>query len=229
MPTGAFAFTASCFASELASASCLVRPTWNTFCSWPLPPQPEKQLELPRVWLGFAVWLVVLVSDASAVAPLSAVCVAELEPPTTSYPAIPTGTLALTAFCLAVASASASCFVFDAWITFCSWPLPPQPEMQLELPPACVGFAVWFVPLELAAIASALFPAVWVAELEPPTTSCPAMLTGTLAFTAFCLAVASASAFCFVSADWSTVCDWPLPPQPDRQLELPPVCVGLAV
>src|SRR5919205_367185 len=113
-------------------------------------------------------------------------------------------------------------------MTFCSWPLPPQPEKQLELPPVCVGFAVWVVPLMFAAVASAVFPAVCVAELEPPTTSCPAMLTGTLAFTAVCFAFASASASCFVNADWSTVCDWPFPPQPDRQLELPPVCVGLA-
>jgi hypothetical protein len=49
-----------------------------------------------------------------------------------------------------------------------------------------------------------------------------------LAFTAFCFAFASASASCFVCADWSMVCDWPAPPQPEWQLLLPPVWVAVA-
>src|SRR4051794_40242667 len=112
---------------------------------------------------------------------------------------------------------------------FCSWPLPPQPDRQLLLPPVCLAVASWVVLLLLSAEASAVFLAVWSAELEPPDTLPPAMVTGTLALTAFCFAFASASALCFVRADWSTFCDCPAPPQPERQLELPPVCVAFAV
>ena len=58
-----------------------------------------------------------------------------------------TGTLALTAFCFAVASASASCFVCADWLIDWACPAPPQPERQLELPPVCVAVAVWPVVL----------------------------------------------------------------------------------
>ena len=44
------------------------------------------------------------------------------------------------------------------------------------------------------------------AELEPPLGSPPTMVSGTFALTASCFAFASASAFCFVSADWITFC-----------------------
>src|SRR5215204_3998894 len=120
---------------------------------------------------------------------------------------MPTGTFAFTAFCLAFASASASCFVLDDWDTFCSWPLPPHPDQHLLSPAVCVAVAFWSVLLLFEASASALLLAVCVAELVPAFTSRPAMLTGTFAFTTFCLAVASASASCFVFADWSIVCD----------------------
>src|SRR5262249_30209481 len=155
-------------------------------------------------------------------------CDAVLEPPSTPYPAMSTGTFALTAFCLAFASASASCFVLEDCETFCSWPVPPHPDEQLELPPVCVAVAGSSVLLLFEASASALLRAVWSAELEPAFTSPPAMLTGTFAFTAFCFALASASASCFVFADWSTFWDWPAPPHPEEQLLLPPVWVAVA-
>ena len=109
-----------------------------------------------------------------------------------------TGTFALTASCFAVASESASCFVNDAWITFCSCPAPPQPDLQLELPAVCVGIAVWFVVLSLVAEEVPVLLAFCVAVLGPLETLPPAMFTGTLALTAFWSAVAVESASWFV-------------------------------
>src|SRR5205823_4118241 len=129
---------------------------------------------------------------------------------------MPTGTFAFRACCLATASESASCFVSAIWATFCSWPLPPHPDQHLELPSSCEGSAVWSVLLTLDAFALPLLFAVWVAELEPPRTSPPAMPIGVLAFRASCLALASASAFCLVRPNWITFCSCPLPPQPDQ-------------
>src|SRR3954447_3765151 len=119
-------------------------------------------------------------------------------------PAMFTGTLALTASCLALASASGSCLVLDDWSTFCLWPLPPQPNQQLVLPAVCVGVAVCVVVLELDASAVPVLVSVWFAVLAPPRMFPPAMFTGTLALTASCLALASASASCLVLDDWST-------------------------
>src|SRR5205823_3097147 len=127
---------------------------------WPPPPQPKGQIELPVVCVGRASWSVLLLFDASASALLRAVWSAELEPPLRAFPEIETGSLALCAVCFARASASASCLVSPTWITFCSWPLPPQPEKQLELPAICVGFASWSVVLLFDASASALLLAV---------------------------------------------------------------------
>ena len=42
---------------------------------------------------------------------------------------------------LAFASASASCLVLPIWMTFCSWPLPPQPDQHLLPPPDCLAVA----------------------------------------------------------------------------------------
>ena len=140
--------------------------------------------------------MVVPVFFAVEAAELSAVCVAELGPLFTSPPAMLTGTFALTAFCFAVASESASCFVRDAWSTFCSWPEPPQPDLQLEPPVACVGFAVCVVVPVFVAVDVPEFDAFCVAELGPSETLPPAMLTGTLALTAFWSAVALESASC---------------------------------
>ena len=50
----------------------------------------------------------------------------------------------------------------------------------------------------------AAFDAVWFAELDPPNTDPPAIVTGTFALTAFCFASASAFAFWNVSAFWPT-------------------------
>ena len=49
-------------------------------------------------WIWLAVWLVSAVLEASKLAELSRLCLAELSPPVTSPPAIATGTLALTPF-----------------------------------------------------------------------------------------------------------------------------------
>jgi len=88
--------------------------------------------------------------------------------------------------------------------TFCDCPCPPQPYQQLKLPAVCVGLVVCVVVLEFGAFAVAVFVAVWLAVLEPPFTLPPEMFRGTLALTASCLALASASASCLVLADWST-------------------------
>jgi hypothetical protein len=55
--------------------------------------------------------------------------------------------------------------------------------------------------LEFGAFAVALFVAAWLAVLEPPETFPPEMFRGTLALTASCLALASASASCLVLDD----------------------------
>ena len=55
----------------------------------------------------------------------------------------------------------------------------------------------------------------------------PAMLTGTLAFTAFWLALALDSAACSVSAFWLDSYAWPEPPQPMTQDEPPAVWLWL--
>jgi hypothetical protein len=205
MLTGTLALTASCLAFASESASCFVKDAWITFCSWPLPPQPDLQLELPLDCVGVAVWVVVLSFDAVESAVFVAVWFAWLEPLFTSPPAMLTGTFALTAFCLAFAFESASCFVKDAWITFCSWPLPPTPlpphlqsDPSFEPPTGWVGVAVWLVVLLLVAEEVPVFVNVWLAELGPLETLPPAMLTGTLALTAFWSAFASELASCFV-------------------------------
>ena len=64
-----------------------------------------------------------------------------------------------------------------------------------------MGVAVWVVLLVLSAVESAVFVAVWLAALEPPSTFPPAIVMGTFALTAFCFASASASASCVVFAD----------------------------
>ena len=61
-----FALTAFCFAFASASAFCFVSAYWSTFCDWPAPPQPARQLELPPVCVTVAVWSVLLLFDASA-------------------------------------------------------------------------------------------------------------------------------------------------------------------
>jgi hypothetical protein len=94
-------------------------------------------------------------------------------------------------------------------------------------PPDCVAVASWSVLLRLDASASALLLTSCDAELEPRLGSPPTTNSGAFAFTAFCLAFASASASCFVSPIWTTFCSWPLPPQPDQH-DLPPVWVAVA-
>jgi hypothetical protein len=56
------------------------------------------------------------------------------------------------------------------------------------------------------AVASAAFVAVWLAVLDPPVASSPAICTGTFAFTAFWSAVAVELDSCSVAAPWVTSC-----------------------
>src|SRR5207249_4467521 len=114
---------------------------------------------LPADCVGCASCFVLLLFEASASALLRAVWFEELEPPRHASPRTDSGALALRAFCFANASASASCFVLPIWTTFCSWPLPPQPDQQVFLPLVCVALASWSVLLSFDASASALFEA----------------------------------------------------------------------
>ncbi len=95
------------------------------------------------------------------------------------------GTLALTAFCAAVACDSAACAVADHCDEPCAWPAPPEPADGPELG-SCDWSLCWLVLALLPALLPAPLDAFWVALLAPPFTSPPAMLTGTLALTAFC-------------------------------------------
>jgi hypothetical protein len=103
---------------------------------------------------------VLLLFDASASALLLTSCFAELEPLLGSPPITSDGAFVFSASCLALASASASCFVSPIWTTFCSWPLPPQPDQHVLLPAVWVAVASWSVLLLFDASASALFRAV---------------------------------------------------------------------
>ncbi len=68
--------------------------------------------------------------------------------------------------------------------------------------------------LALSASEAAVFVADWLAELDPPDTFPPAIVTGTFALTAFWLAVELAFAFWVVDADWPMAWYWPAPPHP---------------
>src|ERR1700749_107220 len=133
-------------------------------------------------------------------------------------PATFTGTLALTAFWLALANDRAACSVADFWSDCCAWPEPPQPMLQLE-PAAWFWLLPWLVLALLPAPLLAPLAAFWEALLAPPAMLPPAMLTGTLAFTVFCPALASEAASWPVSEPCWLSCACPAPPQPTLQLE----------
>ena len=169
------ALTASCSALASDSAFCLVSASWSSFCDWPEPPQPLLQSdELSWVWPAFCSVQALL--EASESASLSSFCSAELSPPPrTSPPPIEIGTLALTAFCLALASDSAFCLVSASWSSFCDWPEPPQPYLQSdEL--SWVWPAFCSVQALLEASESASLSSFCSAELSPPFLPCSSFL-----------------------------------------------------
>src|SRR5882757_6435131 len=118
-----------------------------------------------------------------------------------------TGTLALTAVCSASADEFASCPVSEPWKDCCACPLPPQPIVQLELPASWVWLLDWVVlALLLTGPLVAPFVSVWLALLVPLVIVPPAMFTGTLALTAFCLALACEIAYCNVAEPCQDCC-----------------------
>src|ERR1700749_959906 len=133
-------------------------------------------------------------------------------------PATFTGTLALTAFWLALANDRAACSVADFWSDCCAWPEPPQPMLQLE-PAAWFWLLPWLVLALLPAPLLAPLAAFWEALLAPPATLPPAMFTGTLAFTVFWLASAPDFAAWSVAAPGRDPCACPEPPHPTWQLD----------
>ena len=74
----------------------------SSSCACPEPPQPTAQLD-ELLWDWEASWLVSAEFDADESAELSSFWLALLVPPLTEPPAIETGTLALTPFCVASA------------------------------------------------------------------------------------------------------------------------------
>jgi hypothetical protein len=107
-----------------------------------------------------AFWVVSAVFDADDVAVLLLFCEAELEPPTdTPLPLTVTGTLALTAFCVAFADESALCTVSEDCESSWDWPEPPQPAVQ-PLLLDCVWPAPCVVALPLEAPEPPLLQAV---------------------------------------------------------------------
>src|SRR3954468_18498293 len=106
METGVFALTPFWSAVAEEEASCEVSALWSDDCAWPEPPHPYWQLEL-LVWVWGPFWVVSAELDASELAELSSVWLAELLPAVTSPPATMTGTFALTPFWVAVADESA--------------------------------------------------------------------------------------------------------------------------
>src|SRR4249920_3494391 len=98
-----------------------------------------------------------------------------------------TGTFAFTAFWSLFASPMASWLVWAFWIPAWNPPAPPQPSLQD--PPPTFWFRCWrwsvFASFETFVVAFDV--AFWVAELGPESMLPPAIETGTLALTAFCL------------------------------------------
>jgi len=216
--TGTFALTPLWSASADEWAPWSVSAACEADCAWPEPPHPTMQDDALD-WLWFAVWSVaaVFVADESAV--LFSVWLAELDPAWTSPPATVTGTFALTPFWFASALDDASWIVAAFWETSCACPEPPHPAAQLELLDWCWP-ADWFVDAVFVADESAVLVLCWVAELEPPDTLPPAIVTGTFAFTPFWCASAFEDACWIVAAVWEASCACPEPPQPAAQLEL---------
>jgi hypothetical protein len=216
--TGTFALTPCCVAVAVLEASCVVSALWSDDCAWPEPPQPTPQLELLVCDCG-PFWVVSAELDASELAELLSVCVAELLPATTSPPATMTGTFALTPFCVAVADESADWSVLAVWLLSCACPEPPQPAWQLLLLD-WLWDELWSVDAVLDAEESAELLLFCVAELVPLVTLPPAIVTGTFALTACWSAFAVESAVWLVDASWLDDCACPEPPQPTWQLEL---------
>src|SRR5215212_7537459 len=116
-----------------------------------------------------------------------------------SPPATFTGVLAFTAFWCAWDWAAAACSVAAPCAFDWNCPAPPQPLWQDD-DAYCDWSLFWLVDAELPALADDPFSAAWLAELCPPEMLPPAMLTGELAFTAFCFACDLAAASCAVRA-----------------------------
>src|SRR6266516_4123435 len=114
-----------------------------------------------------------------------------------SPPAMLTGTLPFTAFCLLTERAPAHCSVSAFWIPICAAPGPPQPSLQEEPPTFCSWSCFCVVSASLDAFAS------------------DSELAGTLPFTAFCLLTERAPAHCSVSAFWTPIWAPPAPPLPE--------------
>ncbi len=185
MVTGVFALTAFWLALALALAFCSVAAPCPMAWNWPEPPHPARHELPPPTCVAVACCCVFARLTAAAPAALPAVWFAELDPPVTLPPAMVTGTLALTAFWFAFASDFAFCSVAAPCPTAWNWPEPPQPARHELPPPTCVALACWLVLAALTAAATPAFFAVWFAELVPPVTLPPAMVTGTFALTAF--------------------------------------------
>jgi hypothetical protein len=148
-----------------------------------------------------------------------------------SPPAIETGELPLTAFWSLFATPRANWFVSAFWTPTWKPPAPPQPATQLgsrsffpsqphdltgSLPLPMFWFSSWswsVLALFLTS-ASAVDVAVCEAVLGPEVMSPPAIETGVLPLTAFCLLFAKPSAICLVSAFWTPSWKPPGPPQP---------------
>src|SRR5689334_1707728 len=126
--TGVFELTAFWFENAAPAAHWLVSAFWTPSWKPPAPPQPARHEELPptfcvRPWS----WSVLERFETSVVALDVAFCVAVLGPEETLPPAIETGTLALTAFCLLMAAPMASWLVPAFWTPAWNPPEPPQP------------------------------------------------------------------------------------------------------
>jgi hypothetical protein len=153
--TGTFALTPfwSAFAFEVPV--WLVVACWFDDCACPDPPHPTWQLLLLD-WDCDAFWVVLAVLEADELAVLLRLCDAELEPlagteptvvdPTdTPSPVTVTGTLALTAFWVALALELALCVVSDVCESCCACPDPPQPAVHVALAAPWVWPAPWEV------------------------------------------------------------------------------------
>src|SRR5437667_81026 len=158
-----------------------------------------------------------------------------------SPPAMLTGALPLTAFCLLTERAPAHCSVSAFWTPIWAPPAPPLPELPLSLlfrsrptlpsllqsqsePMFCSCSCFCVVSASLDAFASDSELASCDPEVLPSFPSRRSTYLGALPLTAFCLLTERAPAHCSVSAFWIPICAAPGPPQPSLQEEPPTFC-----
>ena len=186
-------------------------------------PQPLRLRAYPTDWACVPHWFVgaELLELEPECAP--AFWLAELGPDPTLPAEMVTGAFAFTGVCCVFDEAADSCAVLDSCAFSCAPPAPPQPARHEPAPPTdCFCVEPWFVGAEFEESACDLASTFWLAELGPELTPPAEIVTGALALTGVCFVSDLAAEACAVSDFCAFSCAPPAPPQPPRQLPVPP-------